>query len=140
MPLPSNEAQYRVRLAEGFLAEARQDYGLLRWRSCVDNSQLATENAAKSALAALGPVGRTHDPARRLREAISAGRFGAAHHPLAEEIAEQAELLGPDVHVESDYGDEAGWRTPWELFGADDAQTALAMAERAVAAAQALVS
>jgi len=34
--------QYRLRLAEGFLKEAEQDFGLERWRSCVDNAQLAT--------------------------------------------------------------------------------------------------
>lgn len=58
----TNEVRYRQRLAEGFLGEARQDVELRRWRSCIDNSQLAVENAAKAALALLGPVGRTHNP------------------------------------------------------------------------------
>jgi HEPN domain-containing protein len=61
------EVGYRLRLAEGFLVEAQQDHDLRRWRSCVDNSQVATENAAKTALAVLGPVGRTHNPAVLLR-------------------------------------------------------------------------
>ncbi|MGH2352681.1 MAG: HEPN domain-containing protein [Chloroflexota bacterium] len=49
----SEDTRYRLRLAEGFLQEAHQDFALQRWRSCVDNSQLATENAAKAVLAAL---------------------------------------------------------------------------------------
>jgi HEPN domain-containing protein len=41
-------------------------------------------------------------------------------------------LLGPQVHIQSDYGDEVAERTPWELFGEPDAQKALALAEEAV--------
>lgn len=47
------DAAYRLRVAQGFLEEARQDIELGRWR----NSQLAVENAAKAVLALLGPVG-----------------------------------------------------------------------------------
>lgn len=53
----TEQVRYRLRLAEGFLEEARQDISSQRWRSCVDNSQLAVENAAKALLAMLGPVG-----------------------------------------------------------------------------------
>lgn len=42
-----DEVSYRLALAEGFLAEAEQDLDLNRWRSCVDNAQLAVENAAR---------------------------------------------------------------------------------------------
>lgn len=37
---------YRIKLAAGFLHEAQEDVGLMRWRSAVDNAQLAVENAA----------------------------------------------------------------------------------------------
>lgn len=40
----SDEVAYRLALAAGFLAEAEQDVNLGRWRSCVDNAQLAAEN------------------------------------------------------------------------------------------------
>ena len=43
-------AKYRFKLAQGFLVEARQDVDLERWRSTVDNAQLAVENAAKAVL------------------------------------------------------------------------------------------
>jgi hypothetical protein len=32
------EASYRLRLVLGFLEEARQDFNLRRWRTCVDNT------------------------------------------------------------------------------------------------------
>ena len=128
----TEEAGYRLRLAEGFLQEARQDMELNRWRSCVDNSQLAAENGAKVLLAMLGPLGRTHNPAFLLRNALLENRFPQDLVAQVERVAECAALLGPDVHIESDYGDEAAWRTPWELFEETDARQALGLAENAV--------
>lgn len=58
-----SDAHYRLKVAQGFLDEARQDVSLARWRAAMDNAQLAVENAAKAVLALLGPVGRTHNPA-----------------------------------------------------------------------------
>ena len=133
------DAAYRLRVAEGFLEEARQDVELGRWRSAVDNSQLAVENAAKAALALLGPVGRTHNPAALLRQALAEGRFAPAHVGLVRLLAEKAELLGIDVHIQTDYGDEVGGRTPWELFDEADACQTLALAEEAVALARTII-
>ena len=130
MPAPV-EGSYRLRLVQGFLEEARQDFNLGRWRSCVDNSQLVTENAAKAVLGLLGPVGRTHNPSSLLREALAEGEFSKEISPRVERLAECAELLGPDIHVQSDYGDEAGGRTPWELFDKNSARQALDFAEEA---------
>jgi HEPN domain-containing protein len=59
----SDDVAYRLALAEGFLAEAEQDVGLGRWRSCVDNAQLAVENAGKAVLMWFGVPPKTHDPA-----------------------------------------------------------------------------
>ncbi len=131
----NEQIAYRFRLARGFLDEARQDVSLQRWRSAVDNSQLSVENAVKAVLALLGPTGRTHNPAALLRRALNEGTFGEKHD-LAEQLAEQAELLGPDIHVQSDYGDEPAGLTPWELFGEAEARQALAIAEQAVELAQ----
>ena len=112
----SEDARYRLRLTAGFLDEARQDVQLARWRSCVDNSQLAVENAAKALLALLGPLGRTHEPAALLRQALAAGRFPAASAGHVGRLAELSEQLGRDVHAAGDYGDEGSRRTPWEIF------------------------
>ncbi len=130
MDIPQ-EARFRLRLTEGFLREARQDLALQRWRSCVDNSQLATENAAKCALALLGPVGRTHNPAVLLRRALARDEYPVSVAEKVKELAECAELLGPDIHVQSDYGDEAAGQTPWELFDEAAAQEALTLAATA---------
>jgi HEPN domain-containing protein len=62
----SREVDYRIALAAGFLAEAEQDFTLERWRSCVDNAQLAVENAGKAALASFGIAPKTHEPARQI--------------------------------------------------------------------------
>ena len=55
-------------------------------------------------------------------------------------LAELSELLGFDVHVQTDYGDETLGRTPWELFDEDDAQRAVSMAVEAASLAQAIVA
>ena len=135
----SSDAEYRLRVAQGFLDEARQDVALRRWRSAVDNAQLAVENAAKSVLALLGPVGRTHNPAVQLGQALSDSRLPLHERDDVRRLAEQAEMLGPDIHVQTDYGDEMGGRTPWELFDDTDARQSVAIAEEAVDLAQAIV-
>jgi len=135
-----SEAVFRLRLADGFLGEAREDVGLERWRSCVDNSQLAVENAAKAVLALLGPTSRTHHPGGLLRESLDSGAFADWDRAAIEKIVHYAEILGPDIHVRSDYGDEAGGLTPWELFGAVDAREALTWADDAVNQARRLVA
>jgi HEPN domain-containing protein len=134
-----DEVEYRVRLADGFLGEARQDFGLGRWRSCVDNSQLAAENVAKAVLGLLGPVGRTHNPATLLMQALREGRVPSPVVPNVRRIAECARRLGPQVHIESDYGDEATRRTPWELFAEADARDAFRVAEEAIELARQVI-
>jgi len=46
--MTAKEVQYRLKVAQGFLVEGQQDLNTQRWRSAVDNAQLATENAAKA--------------------------------------------------------------------------------------------
>ncbi len=137
--MKTREAIYRLRLAEGFLEEARQDVVLQRWRSALDNSQLAVEHAARSVLALLGPVGRTHNPGMYLRQALEQQRFDPSWHSDIQSLIEKAELLGPDIHIQTDYGDEVGGLTPWELFNASDAHQALRLAEEALIIASRIV-
>ena len=133
------QAAYRLKLARGFLEEARQDAGLSRWRSAVDGAQLAVENAGKAVLALAAQIGRTHNPAPQIRRLIGEKRFNDAASKKLERLAELAELLGPDIHVQADYGDEVEDRTPWELFDGADAHQALAIAEEAVSLADQIV-
>lgn len=134
------EMAYRTRLAEGFLAEARQDMADRRWRACVSSSQLAVENSAKAALAMLGPVGKTHNPAAMLYAAVREGRFDGRLVQIVDELAECASRMGSDVHAESDYGDDATWRTPWEILTEADAQESMRIAEKAVASLHTLAA
>lgn len=133
------EVRYRQRVAQGFLNEARQDADLRRWRSAVDNAQLATENAAKAVLALLGPVGRTHHPAVPLRQAVTEGLFPVHSQDWVRRLIELAELMGPDIHKQTDYGDEVGGRTPWELFAETDARQALVAAEEAIGLVEVII-
>ncbi|CAN5169328.1 hypothetical protein BH24ACT19_BH24ACT19_04450 [soil metagenome] len=130
---------YRLELARGFLEEARQDADLGRWRSTVAHAQLAVENAGKTALVLFGWFGRTHNPATQVRRLISEGHFDTVLSERLERLAELAELLGPEIHVQTDYGDEAEGRTPWELFGEEDARQALAISEEAVSLVDQLI-
>lgn len=135
----SDQMLYRLRLSEGFLHEARQDLTLKRWRSCVDNSQLAVENAAKVFLAYLGPVGRTHNPAELLGRALRAGEFPEAWRAETHRMTDLARQLGPAIHAQSDYGDEEAGRTPWDLFDETSARAAVQIGEEAVVLARAIV-
>ena len=66
--------------------------------------------------------------------------YGAqAMHLQVERLAQCAGELGPAVHMESDYGDEVGGRTPWEIFQEADARHALSLAEEAVQLARQLI-
>jgi HEPN domain-containing protein len=105
----------------------------------VDGAQLAVENAGKAALALAGQIGRTHNPATQIRRLIGEERFDATYSEKLQRLAELAELLGPDIHVQTDYGDEVEGRTPWELFDEADADQAMVVAEEAVSLADQLI-
>ena len=126
------EAKYRLKLARGFLAEAKQDLDLGRWRSAVDNAQLSVENSAKAVLALVGFTGKTHNVGDLLREALDREEFGEEIREKAELLAQHADELGFEVHVRTDYGDETEGRTPWELFDEEDAHEAVEIAEKSL--------
>jgi len=65
--------------------------------------------------------------------------FDPAHQAALQRLAECAEFLGFDIHVQTDYGDEFRGLTPWELFDAQEAGEAVGIAEEAVRLAQAVV-
>ena len=134
-----NPAVFRIRLAQGFLSEAEEDYRLKRWRSCVSNAQLAVENALKALIALYEPVPRTHNPANVLRNLVFHGIIPNQISVNIQSILEDASGLSPQIHIETDYGDEARGLTPWELFSEEDAREALAIAHRVVEAAAVLI-
>jgi HEPN domain-containing protein len=137
--MTSKDAQYRLKVAQGFLEESREDMGLKRWRSAVDNAQLAAENAAKAVLALVVPLGKTHNPAPPLRKAVRESLFPEEYGVLVEQLATFSETLGFDIHVQTDYGDEMEGLTPWEIFGEEDAQQAITIADETVKLAMKII-
>lgn len=128
----ADDIAYRLSLAKGFLNEAEQDIVLSRWRSCVDNSQLAVENAGKTALSLFGVVPKSHDPARQVSAILQ-------RESLPEEISLALKQMLPDLvalgereHVLTDYGDEETYTLPWDLFTQQSAETALKTAQRCI--------
>lgn len=135
----SNDTAYRLALAKGFLAEAEQDLQLERWRSCVDNAQLAVENAGKTVLAFLAISSKTHEPARQVAALLRT-------QTLPSKVQERLQILLPDLlalgateYFQTDYGDEATYTLPWDLFTRESAIDALEAAQRSFALVEELV-
>lgn len=134
----SRDVGYRIALAAGFLAEADQDFTLERWRSCVDNAQLAVENAGKAALALFGIAPKTHDPARQIAAVLRQQELPAGVGELLHAMLPDLLVLGTETHFLTDYGDEASYTLPWDLFTQQTAEEALQSARRLVQMARAL--
>ena len=134
----SRDVDYRIALAVGFLREAEQDFTLERWRSCVDNAQLAVENAGKAALALFGIAPKTHDPARQLAAVLRERELPAEVSTLLHAMLPDLLVLGTEAHFLTDYGDEANYTLPWDLFTRQTAEDALQAARRLAHMAQAL--
>lgn len=134
----SRDVEYRIALAVGFLAEAEQDFALERWRSCVDNAQLAVENAGKAALALFGIAPKTHDPARQLAAILREQELPDKIENLLHAMLPDLLVLGTETHFLTDYGDESSYTLPWDLFTKQTATDALLSAQRSVQMAQEL--
>ena len=130
------EVSYRLALADGFLAEAEQDITLERWRSCVDNAQLAVENTGKAVLGLFGVPPKTHDPAREIAAILRKKNLSEAVQDILRRLLPDLLTLGSTEHFLTDYGDEATYTLPWDLFTKDSANEALESARRSVDAAK----
>lgn len=118
------DAQYRLRLAEGFLREAEQDFGSQRWRSCVDNAQLSIENSGKTILAIFGPAPRTHQPTRELQDLVEKGKLDPSLVNRLSQVLPLFDEFGLEEHFKTDYGLESDYLLPWELYDEEDARKA----------------
>ena len=134
----SRDVAYRIALTAGFLVEAEQDFVLERWRSCVDNAQLTVENAGKAALALFGIVPKTHDPARQIASILREQALPAEVSELLRAMLPDLLILGTEAHFLTDYGDEASYTLPWDLFTRQTAEDALQSAQRLVQMARTL--
>lgn len=127
---PKRDTEFRLKLAAGFLTEAEEDLRLSRWRSCVDNAQMAVENAAKAVIAMRGPVPKVHQLQRALSRLSGDVRLRRLRREI-EALGEITEKLGFEEHIRTDYGDESQYRTPWEIFDRESAEEALGLARQA---------
>lgn len=128
-------AHYRLRLAQGFLQEAEQDYGLRRWRSCVDKAQMSLQDAANAILALFGPLAKSYEPGTHLRNLIESGQLVGAGKETLEQLLETFETVGAEEHFLTHDGNEATYRDPWSLFGEAAARRALEAARRCASGA-----
>jgi HEPN domain-containing protein len=133
------DVQYRISLAEGFLREAEMDYGLERWRSCVDNAQLTVENAGKAILALFEVAGRTHAPAPLLTALTEDTAIEKEVRTAIGDALPDFLTVGADEHFMTDYGDESSYILPWDLFTRESADSALGAARKCRAAANKIV-
>lgn len=135
-----SEIGFRLGLAQGFLREAVQDLELERWRSCVDNSQLAVENTGKAVLGLFGVPPKTHDPAAQVAALLRKRDLVPSVAEILRRLLPDLIALGSAEHVLTDYGDEATYTLPWDLFSRESAEEALAAARRAVEEVDQLVN
>lgn len=122
------DVAYRLALAEGFLTEAEQDVSLERWRSCVDNAQLAVENAGKVVLMLFGVAPKTHDPAQQVAAVLRTQEIPPAIQEIMRRMLPDLLALGSAEHFLTDYGDETTYTLPWDLFTQESAEEALVAA------------
>ena len=134
----SRDVAFRIALAEGFLAEAEQDFTLQRWRSCVDNAQLVVENSGKAALALFGIAPKTHDPAHQIASVLREQTLPPTVSELLHAMLPDLLVLGAKTHFLTDYGDEASYTLPWDLFTQKTAEDALRSARQLVQMAHSL--
>jgi HEPN domain-containing protein len=130
------DAEYRKRLAIGFLKEARLNFSYELWRSCVDNSQLSIENSGKMIIALFEPVEKTHHPSHQLKRIVDHKRLDDVFNPGTDELISILDRFGTEEHFMTDYGDETTRTDPWSLFNKEDAEEALAMSERCYSLAE----
>lgn len=131
-----DQVAYRLDLARGFLREAEQDLQLGRWRSCVDNAQLAVENSGKAVLALYGVSPKTHDPAREVSALLRGRAVDPDSRRAMEGLLPDLLALGAAEHFLTDYGDETSGTLPWDLFTEESAQDAIGAARRSLEGAQ----
>jgi len=144
-----DDAKYRLRIAVGFCGEAERNFNRSEWRACVDDAQLAVENAAKALISCFHPAARTHEPDNELQDILDTHKNLPADVMTAiSTVIACCQSLGWEEHVRTPpplsnlwrgAGGEVTRRTPWELFGEPEAKNALQKAREAIQNAEHVV-
>ena len=106
----TEEASYRLKLANGYVEEARKLFAGGLWRACTGSCQLAVENACKAAIALFRPVVRTHNLSDVLLDLLAEEEFDKQEVQGIERLAGYARILGLKEHILTDYGDELTYK------------------------------
>jgi len=125
-----DEVRYRLRLADGFLLEAKQDFKLERCRACVNDAQLAIENSGKAVLAFFDLTPKTHDPAQHVATLLRQRDLDETDQTRLQQLLPELLALGSREYFMTDYGDETTYTTPWDLYDRETAETALQSTKR----------
>jgi HEPN domain-containing protein len=88
------ETAYRLRLAKGYIDEAKKLFDVGLWRACVGSCQLAVENACKVIIALFRPVVKTHEVSRLLLELLAEEEFTKEEIRSIERLIDYAKILG----------------------------------------------
>ncbi|MGB9722165.1 MAG: HEPN domain-containing protein [bacterium] len=130
--MESSDARYRLKLADGFLNEARKQFEIKLFRAVVDAAQLSVENSIKAVIAMFKPIPKTHEMAETIEDILREVKFNEDEIKKLERLQELAAIMGFETHIRTDYGDELQQITPWELYDEDEARKALNYARESV--------
>lgn len=127
---PRREVEYRAQLAHEYLEDAEHSLRSNDFKGCVQNSQLATENAAKAVVATRRTPSWGDDPSPELLEV--AKELDSQQEAKAKRLAELSSQLAPE-HGRATYGEPERFATPRMLCDRRAAEKAVAVAREAIA-------
>lgn len=121
-----DDSDYRLRLAREARDAAQGAFDRRDFPVCVQQAQLAVENAAKAVLATQGPVPQTHEPADDLNDLLAAAQYlpDTVSNSVWDLMAACC-ALGSREHILASNGDESAQLTPRDLFDEPQARDAL---------------
>jgi len=127
---PRREVEYRAQLAHEYLEDAENGLRANDFKNCVQNSQLATENAARAVVATRRTPSWGHDPSPELLEVGK--ELDSKQEAKAKRLAELSSQLAPE-HGRATYGEPERFVTPRMLYDLEAAEKAIAVAREAAA-------
>lgn len=128
----NNDIAYRFLLAEGFLGEAEEDFGLKRWRSCVSGSILSIENCGIAVLMLFGVSRTAHHPEVHLSQLLAEGTVSEEVADLIRDLLPELERHASHEKMLAKYGREAGYESPWDIFSEEQADVSLIGARKSL--------
>jgi len=137
--MESGDAKYRLKLASGFLEEAKASFKHKLFRAVVNACQLSVENSIKGVVSLYKPVPKIHQISEIIEDILDEIDFSESEDEKMKRLQKLAEIMGFETHIRTDYGDEIQGITPWELYNKDEATKALKFAEEGFKIAEEII-